>query len=135
MAVLLISGLAAAIGAAKSPEAAEPAKASEAAITSGAVASAASCASTALIAVAFRSFLHNLLVSLLYFLKPLLRLILVRIIDICVRMIFPAQGLICFFYILFRCASGNAQDLIRVTHVLPPAGRRLSHPVPLPAFV
>ena len=53
--------------------------------------------SKAVIAVALLLFLHDLVIRLLHFLKPLLRLCPIRIVDIRVRMIPAAEVSICFF--------------------------------------
>ena len=49
-------------------------------------------------------FLHNLLISLLYLFEAGFRLVFVGIVDIRIRMIFPAQGAVCFLYLFVRCA-------------------------------
>ena len=73
-------------------------------------------ASKAVIAVALLLLLHDLVVGLLHLFKPLLRLLSVRIIDIGVRMVFPAQVAVCFFDVIVTGTRGHPEHLIRICH-------------------
>ena len=63
-------------------------------------------------------FLHNLVICLLYFLKTLFSLLSVWIVDICIWVVFAAQGTICFLYFFIRCTGPDAQYVIRVSHAV-----------------
>jgi len=66
-------------------------------------------------------FFHDLFISLLDFLELLFRLFFVWIIDICIRMIFPAQFPVCLFDFFIGCIPGNAKDTVWIKHFLSPA--------------
>ena len=55
---------------------------------------------------------HDLLVSLLHFFEFFFGLILIRIIDIGIRVILSAQLPVCLFYFIIRCVSGNSQHAV-----------------------
>ena len=55
---------------------------------------------------------HDLLVSLLHFFEFFFSLILIRIIDIGIRVILSAQLPVCLFYFIIRCVSGNSQHTV-----------------------
>ena len=60
------------------------------------------------------SLVHDLLIGLLDEFEHLLCLILVRVVDIGVGMIFAAQLPVCFFDFVVGCVPGDSQDLIRI---------------------
>ena len=64
------------------------------------------------------AFLHNLLVRLLNFLKFFLCLRLVRIIDICIRMIRPAQLPVCLFNLVLGRILWYSQYIVWIFHNL-----------------
>ena len=95
MSVFFITGSRTTKSAAKTAKISETAKST---VSKTSIAAAGCTMSAILIPVAFRPLFHNLLISLLYFLKSFLRLFLMWIIDISIRVILPAERLICFFY-------------------------------------
>src|SRR5699024_8023677 len=77
-----------------------------------------SSASIAALTVPFCLFLHHLLISLL----NLFEFFFIRlwIVQIGIRMIFPAQFLICFFYLFFRSIPRYSENFIWISHVFLP---------------
>ena len=61
-------------------------------------------------------FVHDLLVRLLNLFEFFLRLILIRIVHVRVRMVFPAQRTVSFLDFLVRCVPRHTEHLIWVTH-------------------
>lgn len=61
-------------------------------------------------------FLHNQIIGLLHLFETFFRLIFVRIVDICIRMILPAQCTVCFLYLFIRSATADAEHLIWICH-------------------
>ena len=81
-------------------------------ISVAAVAAARRCASGGSVFL----FIHDLLVGLLNLFEFFLRLSFIGVVDIGVRMIFPAQCPVCFFYFLSAGISGNTQHFIWILH-------------------
>ena len=81
---------------------------------SGALASGSGIRSGACGGIGMLSLVHDLLIGLLDEFEHLLCLILVRVVDIGVGMIFAAQLPVCFFDFVVGCVPGDSQDLIRI---------------------
>ena len=59
---------------------------------------------------------QSLIVGLLYLLKFFFRLVLVRIIDICIRVILSAQRPVCFFDLIHAGVTRHPQDTVWIQH-------------------